>query len=96
MRKWNKMREELEHNLAVLVELDLHTRVRAIRDGAFPNEEEMIKETVTSFEKGLPENLRQLPNCHDIIVKTLKKVEDNMKQIKQMQQGDNQPKGQER
>ncbi len=35
------MREGLEHELAVLVELDLFTRIRAIRDGAFPNEEEM-------------------------------------------------------
>lgn len=90
------MREGLEHDLSVLVELDLYTRIRAIRDGNFPDEEEMVKQTVKSFESGLPEHLRQIPNCHSIIVETLKRVDENMKEIKKMRQKTNKANGQER
>lgn len=87
------MREGLEHDLAVLVELDLYKRIRAIRDGAFPNEGEMIEETLISFENELPKHLKEIPNCHNIIRETLKKVEEEMEKIKKMRQEE---KGQER
>lgn len=90
------MREGLEHDLAVLVELDLYTRIRAIRDGSFPNEAEMIEQTVEAFENGLPENLKQIPNCHTIIIETLTQVEEDMRRIKKMQKEDKEEKGQER
>lgn len=90
------MREGLEHELAVLVEWDLYTRIRAIKDGAFPNEGEMIEQTVTAFEKGLPEHLKQISNYHDIIVETLKHVEEEMKKIKKMRQEENERKERER
>lgn len=90
------MREGLEHDLAVLVELDLYTRIRAIRDGSFPNEAEMIEQTVESFENGLPEHLKQTPNCHDIIIETLTQVEKEMRRIKKMQQEYKGEKDQER
>ena len=80
------MRERLEHDLSILVELDLYTRIRAIRDGSFPDEEKMVKQTVKSFEDGLPEYLKQIPNCHSIIVETLKRVEEEMKRIEKMRQ----------
>ena len=90
------MREGIEHDLALLVELALYTRIRAIRNGAFPNEEEMVEETVTSFEKGLPEHLKQIPECHEIIVETLRKVEEEMKRIKETRQDAKREEGQER
>jgi hypothetical protein len=90
------MREGLEHELAVLVELDLFTRIRAIRDGAFPNEEEMIEETVISFKKGLPEHLKQIPNCHNIITETLRQVEKETRRIRKMRQEKNKEDEQER
>ncbi len=90
------MREGLEHELAVLVELDLFTIIRAIRDGAFPNEEEMLKETVASFESGLPEHLKQVPNCHNIIIETLKQVEEKTKKVKEIKKEENRKDEQER
>lgn len=90
------MREGLEHDLAVLVELDLYTRIRAIRERNFPNESEMIKQTINSFKKGLPENLKQIPNCHAIITEILTQVEEDMRRTKKMQKEDKEEKGQER
>lgn len=90
------MREGLEHELAVLVELELFTIIRAIRDGAFPNEEEMIEETVTSFENGLPEHLKQIPDCHNIIIEILKQVEEKTKRVRETRQDAKREEGQER
>ena len=90
------MREGLEHDLSILVELDLYTRIRAIRDGNFPEEEEMVKQTIKSFESGLPEHLKQIPNCHSIIVEILKRVEEEVKRIEKMRQEANKENGQER
>lgn len=90
------MREGLEHELAVLVEWDLYTRIRAIRDGNFPNERKMIEETLISFENELPKHLKEIPDYHNIIRETLKKVEEEMERIKRMRQEAKKENGQER
>lgn len=76
--------EELEHALRVLVEMDLYRRIRAIREGKFPNEEEMISETIQSFENTLPENLQQVPNRHEIIIDTINRAEKNAEEMKRI------------
>lgn len=43
--------DENFHALSILVELDLYKRIRAIREGNFPNGKEMIANAIDSFEK---------------------------------------------
>lgn len=90
------MSKELERDLVVLVELDLYKRIRAIRDGKFLDEDKIITEAINSFENGLPEHLKQISNCHGIIVNALKQVEQNMKEIEQIRQGAKREEEQER
>lgn len=71
MRKWNSMREGLEQGLAILVEWQLYATIKEIRKGHFPNEKEMIQEAITSFENGLPQNLKQIPNYHSVVMEVL-------------------------
>lgn len=82
--------EELEHALRVLIEIDLYRRIRAIREGLFPNEGEMISEAIQSFENTLPENLQKVPNKHEIIIDTINRAEKNAEEIKRMREQEGQ------
>ena len=74
--------EELEHSLRVLVEMDLFRRIKAIREGNFPNEEEMISEVIQGFEDTLPENLQQVANKHSVILDAINRAEKNAEEMK--------------
>lgn len=82
---------QVEHDLRVLTELDLCRRIRGIKDGNFPNEEKIIREVIELFERTLPERVKRLPNCHEIIVDVLnqeRKMENEYKEQRSKDEGE--------
>ena len=75
------MSDENFYYLSILVEQDLYRRIKAIREGNFPNQNEMIQETIISFEKGLPEYLKRLEGKHEFIIRKIKKIDYELKKI---------------
>ena len=76
------MNDENFYYLSILVEQDLHKRVRAIREGNFPNESEMIQQTIELFEKNLPDYLKGLEGSHEFIIKKINKIDKEIARIK--------------
>ena len=76
------MNDENFYYLSILVEQDLHKRVSAIREGNFPNEREMIQQTIESFEKSLPDYLKGLEGSHDFIIKKIDEIYNKIANIK--------------
>ena len=78
--------EELKHQLSVLIENELYRRIVAIRDAKFPNETEMISETVQSYIASLPNHMRQVPNLYGFIRKKIQSMDEINKQVKKMRE----------
>lgn len=76
------MNDENFYYLSILAEQDLHKRVSAIREGNFPNEREMIQQTIESFEKSLPDYLKGLEGSHDFIIKKIDEIDKKIAKIK--------------
>ena len=76
------MNDDNFYYLSILVEQDLHKRVSAIREGNFPNEREMIQQTIESFEKSLPDYLKGLEGSHDFIIKKIDEIDKKIAKIK--------------
>ena len=76
------MNDENFYYLSILVEQDLHKRINAIREGNFPNEKEMIQQTIKSFEKSLPDYLKGLKGSHDFIIKKIAEIDKEIIRIK--------------
>ena len=75
---------ELNHQLSVLIENELYCRIVAIRDGKFPNEADMIAETIQSYIASLPNHMKQVPNLYDFIQKKIQVTDEHDKQVKRM------------
>ena len=75
------MMDENFHALSILVELDLYKRIRAIREGNFPNGKEMRANDIDSFEKGLPDYLSELEGSHEFIINKVKSIDQEIKRI---------------
>ena len=50
--------------------------------GNFPNEREMIQQTIESFEKSLPDYLKGLEGSHDFIIKKIDEIDKKIAKIK--------------
>lgn len=76
------MNDENFYYLSILVEQDLYKRVRVIREGNFPNESEIIQQTIESFEEGLPDYLKGLEGSHNFIIKKIDQIDREIARIK--------------
>ena len=66
---------ELERRLNALIDLELYKIIVAIRDGKFPNEEEMINETIQSYISKLPNDFKQIPNLDEFVKRKLRRAD---------------------
>lgn len=69
------MDENFQDDLAILVEMDLYERIRAIREGNFSNESQIIKKEIEKFEKNLPDRLKGLNDSHNFIIKIIERID---------------------
>ena len=76
------MNDDNFYYLYILVEQDLHKMISSIREGNFPNESEMIQQTIKSFEKGLPDYLKGLEGSHDFIITKINEIDKEIERIK--------------
>ena len=83
------MNDEKLYCLSLLVEQDLHKRICAIREGNFPNENEMIQKTIESFEKSLPDYLKNLEGSHNFIIEKIREIDKERERIKQSRKMEN-------
>lgn len=68
-------KEELEHCLKTLVELDLWFRIRALEEGTkIKNLNEERKQVIKYFLKNLPSQYKSIEGYEEIVLETLKKL----------------------
>lgn len=66
--------------LRFLIEYELYKTIKLIKEGNLSNAEELIKESIDSFEARLPENLKKIENLHEFILEQLNDIENYNKQ----------------
>ncbi|MCI9178364.1 MAG: hypothetical protein HFJ28_07505 [Clostridia bacterium] len=69
-------RQEAEHALNMLIELQLIKAIKATREGKFKEEKKMIEETIQIFEQNLPDWSNQIPDCHAFIIRKLAQIQE--------------------
>lgn len=76
------------HYLKVLIEIQLYQQVKILNENSeikdskqLRNEQEKI---IKDFIESLPENLKSLKNCKQIVYSTLEEVDNRVKKIKEM------------
>ena len=86
--------EEAKHFAKAYIECDLYVRIRAIKEGKFPNEQKMIEEAIASCEPFLKQWHKYIPNMKSFIQQTLEEIEQEHQKVEQMRKPEE--KGQER
>lgn len=76
------------HYLKVLIEIQLYQQVKILNENSkikdskqLRNEQEKI---IKDFIESLPENLKSLKNCKQIVYSTLEEVDNKVKKFKEM------------
>ena len=73
----NREQQQLIHFLKVLVELDLHFKVRAVEEGTnIKNTEIVEKELIEKFLDDLPLQYKKIPNYAEVVYTTLRKLQE--------------------
>ena len=75
-------KDELIHNLKLLVELDLEPKLKIVGEGTdIKNVNKVRCQLIKEFINNLPPNYRNIPNCQEIILSTISHVIKEKKNI---------------
>lgn len=76
--------EEAKYWLSILIEQDLYKRIKATKEGNFPDEEEMIKGCIESFTNTLPEWTIIIPDLRMFISNEIERCEMHDKEVEEI------------
>ena len=83
--------EEKIHYLSILVEWNLFSAVRAIKERNIENKDEAIEKAMDKFKNDLPEYLSDIPNLDNKILRILAKTQkshDEIRKIREKSEGE--------
>ena len=73
--------EEKIHYLSILVEWNLFSAVRAIKESDIENKYQAIEKAIDKFKEDLPKYLSDIPNLDNKILRILAKTQKNHDEI---------------
>lgn len=79
-------REEAEHFAKAYIECDLYVRIKAIKEGKFPNEQEMITAAITSCEPFLAQWYEYIPDMKSFVKQALTEIEEEHQKVEKMRE----------
>ena len=76
------------HYLKVLIEIQLYQQVKILNENSKIKDSKQLrkkkKKIIKDFIESLPENLKSLKNCKQIVYSTLEEVDNKVKKFKEM------------